>query len=190
MELITTCSSCGSRFRWDDTFWRGVGMPDCPACGFNNQTGKKGKQEGPTERAYRKRARDLMQEYGPLKRFEYLSHFPKFEINFVFERKTVYSGRRRRQYDIHFMSLGYLGEGPRYARAFLDEAGFSMTPEDIAAIRPGAIIGLRDGLIRAVLYGKVIVSYPDKSADETKPCSKQSNDEPPKEHRKWWQFWR
>jgi hypothetical protein len=132
-------------------------MPDCPACGFNNQTGQIGKQEGPVERAYRKMARDLMQEYGPLKRVEYLSHFPNFEINFVFESKTVYSGKRRGQYDIHYLSLGYFGEGPTYARAFLDEAGFSMTPEEISAIQPGALISLQDG--------KVVVSYPDESAE-------------------------
>lgn len=154
MQLITTCSSCGSRFSWDDTFWQGAGMPDCPACGFNNQTGQKGKQEGPTERAYRAMARELVQQYGPLKRVEYLSHFPKFEINFVFERKTVYSGQRRGQHDIHFLSLGYFGEGPRYARSFLDEVGFAMSSEEIAAIEPGAVIELR--------AGKIAVSYPDK----------------------------
>jgi len=139
-------------------------MPDCPACGFNNQTGQKGKQEDPTERAYRMMARDLMQKYGPLKRVEYLSHFPKFEINFVFERKTVYSGQRRGQHDIHFLSLGYFGEGPRYARSFLDEAGFAMSPEEIATIKPGASIELRDGM--------VAVSYPDKEGpveSETPP---------------------
>lgn len=153
MKLITTCSGCGSRFSWDDTFWQGAGMPDCPACGFNNQTGEKGRQEGPTERSYRAMARDLIQQHGALKRVEYLSHFPGFEINFVFERKMVYSGQRRGQHDIHFLSLGYVGEGPRYARAFLDEAGFSMSSEEIDGIRPGAMITLRDG--------QVVVSYPD-----------------------------
>lgn len=156
MELITTCSSCGSRYRWDDIFWP-TGMPDCPVCSFNNSTGQKGMQEGPMERAYRQNARDLMQQHGTLKRVEYLSHFPKFEINFIFERKTIYSGKRRRQYDINFMSLGYFGEGPRYARHFLDEANFSMTEEEIAAIRPGAKMELREG--------KVFVFYSGEAAE-------------------------
>ncbi|MBN1364355.1 MAG: hypothetical protein JW976_06075 [Syntrophaceae bacterium] len=107
------------------------------------------------ERAYRKMARDLMKKYGPLKRVEYLSHFPEFNIKFVFESKTVYSGKRRGRYDIHFMSLGYFGEGPRYAKSFLDEAGFSMTSKKIANIRPGAVINLKGR--------KVVVSYPDES---------------------------
>lgn len=48
MELITTCSNCGKRFTWDDKS-RPVGMPDCPACGFNNQTGwGKGEKEKST----------------------------------------------------------------------------------------------------------------------------------------------
>jgi hypothetical protein len=126
-------------------------MPDCPACGFNNQTGRKGKGEGPIELGYRKMARELIQQYGSLQSVEYLSHFPNFEINFVFDKHTVYSGRRRGEYDINFLSLGYVGEGPRYAQAFLDELGFSMTSDEIAAINPGAVIKLDNG--------KVVVEY-------------------------------
>jgi hypothetical protein len=122
-------------------------MPDCPACGFNNQTGRKGKGEGPIELGYRKMARDLVQQYGSLQSVEYLSHFPNFEINFVFDKHTVYSGRRRGEYDINFLSLGYVGEGPRYAQAFLDELGFSMTSDEIAAINPGAVIKLDNGKV-------------------------------------------
>jgi len=151
MELITTCLNCGNLFRWDDTFWKGVGMPNCPKCGFNNQTGQKGKEGEPIEQRYRKMARELSLKYGPLRYVEYLSHYPDFGINFVFEIHTVYSGRRRGEYDINFLSLGYIGEGPRYAKVFLDELGFSITSEEIEAIRPGAIIKLDKG--------KVIVQY-------------------------------
>ncbi|MGV8026046.1 MAG: hypothetical protein AB2L18_05770 [Anaerolineaceae bacterium] len=151
MQLITTCSKCGSSFQWDDTFWQGVGMPDCPACGFNNQTGSAGKQEDPIERGYRKLAQRYQSMYGHLRSVEYLSHFPKFEINFNFERATVYSGSRQEIYDINFLSLGYIGEGPRYARAFMDELDFSLTTEEIDGIKPGAMMTLEDG--------KVVINY-------------------------------
>lgn len=92
------------------------------------------------EGEYRNLARTLTTRFGRLTRVEYLSHYPNFEINFVFERGTVYSGRRRGERDIHFLSLGYVGEGPRYAREFLDELGFRMSSEEIAQIEPGAVI--------------------------------------------------
>ena len=46
MKLVTTCSNFGSRFEWDNELCT-AGMPDCPACGFNNQTGPEryGKRE-------------------------------------------------------------------------------------------------------------------------------------------------
>jgi len=105
------------------------------------------------EAHYRQMARDLIHRYGKLIRVEYLSHFPDFEINFVFEQQTVYSGRRRGQYDIHFLSLGYVGEGPRYARAFLEEAGFSLSTEEIEDICPGAIVEVREA--------QVVIDYPN-----------------------------
>jgi hypothetical protein len=169
MALITTCSNCGSQFQWDEKFWKGAGMPDCPACGFNNQTGRKGKGEGPIELGYRKMARDLVQQYGSLRSVEYLSHYPNFEINFTFDTYTVYSGRRRGEYDINFLSLGYVGEGPRYTQAFLDELGFSMTSEEIASIKPGAIIKL-DG-------DKVVVQY--KAAEKINQPRDQARDHAP-----------
>ena len=187
MELITTCSNCSSQFRWDDKFWKGVGVPDCPACGFNNQTGQMGKGEGPIERSYRKMARDFAQKHGQLRSVEYLSHYPNFEINFVFDKHTVYSGRRRGEYDINFLSLGYFGEGPQYARAFLDELGFSMTLEEIAAIKPGAVIKLE--------AGKVVIQY--KPIGESKPPQEQTRAGAPASPQivqpstnKWWQFWK
>ncbi len=155
MQLITTCNNCGSSFQWDDTYWNGLGMPDCPSCGFNNQTGKIGKKESPFERGYRKLAQQYREVYGELRSVEYLSHFPKFEINFNFEKATVYSGPRQGAYDINFLSLGYIGEGPRYAKAFMDELGFSLTTEEIDGIKPGAVMTLEDG--------KVIIKYKENS---------------------------
>lgn len=155
MELITTCSHCGVSFRWDDTYWNGLGMPDCPACGFNNQTDKVGNQEGPIERGYRRLARQYRDAYGALQSVEYISHFPKFEILFNFEKAAIYSGPRQGAYDIHFLSLGYIGEGPRYAKAFMDELGFSLTTEEIDGINPGALMTLVDG--------KVIIKYKENS---------------------------
>jgi len=45
MKLVTECSNCGSRFAWDNEVST-TGMPDCPACGFNNQTGRQGSKKG------------------------------------------------------------------------------------------------------------------------------------------------
>lgn len=144
----------------------------------------------PTVIHYRRMARDLIAQYGPLQRVEYLSHFPKFEINFVFERRTVYSGQRRGEYDIHFLSLGYVGEGPRYARFFLDEAGFRMSSDEIDAIRPGAVIELRDR--------KVVVSYPEKATSPARDTPSLADSartptvtksEAGRRQRKWWRFW-
>lgn len=47
------------------------------------------------------------------------------------------------------MTLGYVGEGPRYARHFLAAAGFHLTSEQIDSIKPGDSIELRDG--RAII---------------------------------------
>jgi len=139
----------------------------------------------PIATQYRQMARDLLGKHGPLTRVEYLSHFPDFEINFVFERKTVYSGRRRGQHDIHFLSLGYFGEGPRYAREFLDEIGYTMSLDDISAIKPGAVIQLRNGT--------VVVEYPNESPDTGSSGSQgrsAGQQEDRCESKKWWQFWR
>jgi hypothetical protein len=146
MMRKATCLNCGSMFKWkapkdDDR------IPDCPTCYYNNQTGKTNYPEGSIEKQYRAMARMYILEYGPLERVEYLSHFPNFEINFVFKKGTVYSGRRTGRYDINFLTLGYYGEGPRYARAFLDEAGFPMTYEVISTIKPKDVIALEDGKV-------------------------------------------
>ncbi len=45
MELVTECLNCGSRYRWDNEVST-TGMPDCPACGFNNQTSRQGSEKG------------------------------------------------------------------------------------------------------------------------------------------------
>jgi len=166
--LQVSCPSCHRDVFVPPTVW-------CKTCGIGLSTGWQtllisgtSAEIGaavwryhPIATQYRQMARELISKYGPLKRVEYLSHFPGFEINFVFENKTVYSGKRSGQYDIHFLSLGYVGEGPRYAREFLAEAGFSMSSDDIEAIKPGAIIQLRKGT--------VFVEYPPKTADTVGP---------------------
>jgi hypothetical protein len=81
-----------------------------------------------------------------LVRISYLSHFPKFEINFEYQDGAiVYSGERTGTYDIHFLSLGYEGEGPRYARVFLAAAGFHLSADEIASIRPNDTIQMMFG---------------------------------------------
>jgi len=142
-------------------------------------------QHHPIATQYRQMAREFISKHGPLKRVEYQSHFPRFEINFVFEKKTLYSGERRGQHDIHFLSLGYFGEGPRYAREFLAEAGFSMTSEDIKAIKPGAVIQL--------INGNVVVEYPSEREDVvTSSCGavRDDKEDDGPTSKRWWQFWK
>jgi hypothetical protein len=102
---------------------------------------------------YRKMARELIAKYGPLKCVKFLSHYPNFDIDFIYQNDTVHSRQRTGEYDVHFLRLGYIGEGPRYARAFLDESGISLSSKQIEELKPGAVIELEDG--------KVKVSYPD-----------------------------
>jgi len=101
---------------------------------------------GPAEPFYERMSRDLISKHGPLVSVDYASHFPKFEIWFCYkDDMRIYSGQRTGHYDIHFLSLGYVGEGPRYARHFLAAAGFDLTSEQIESIKPGDSIQLRDG---------------------------------------------
>jgi hypothetical protein len=93
---------------------------------------------------YRRLAARMVNVFGELVRVEYRSHFPNFEIGFVFERTTVISGYRTGKYDIHFLTLGYRGDGPACAQAFLDELGFSLSLDDIAGVEAGDVIVLDD----------------------------------------------
>lgn len=95
---------------------------------------------------YERMSKDLISKHGPLVGVDYVSHFPKFEIWFCYKDGTrIYSGQRTGHHDIHFMTLGYVGEGPRCARHFLAVAGFDLTCEQIESIKPGDSIQLRDG---------------------------------------------
>jgi len=102
---------------------------------------------GPIEPFYEQMSKELIRHHGRLVEVDYLSHFPKFEIYFAYEDgMRIYSGKRTGQYDIHFLSLGYVGEGPRYAKCFLESAGFVMTVDQIKSIEPGDSLKLRDGV--------------------------------------------
>lgn len=122
---------------------------------------------GPVEPFYERMSRDLMSKYGPLVGIDYVSHFPNFEIWFTYKDGTrIYSGQRTGHYDIHFISLGYVGEGPRYARHFLAAAGFDLTSEQIESIKPGDSIQLKDGKAVIVREKSKIV----ESAEVTFEC--------------------
>jgi len=109
---------------------------------------------GSVEGFYARMSKALIAKYGPLVSVDCKSHFPKFEIWFCYKDNImrVYSGERTGHYDIHFLSLGYVGEGPRYARHFLAAAGFDLTVDEIESIRPGDSIVMRDG--KAVIMRK------------------------------------
>jgi len=101
---------------------------------------------GSVEQFYERMSKELMGKHGALVAVDYLSHFPNFEIYFAYEDgMRIYSGRRTGQYDIHFLTLGYVGEGPRYTRHFLSAAGFDLTTDQIKSIKPGDSILLEDG---------------------------------------------
>lgn len=101
---------------------------------------------GAVEPFYERMSRDLVARHGPLVGVDYSSHFPKFEIWFSYkDGARIYSGERRGQFDIHFLSLGYVGEGPRYAHHFLSAAGFDLSSEQIESIKPGDSIQIKDG---------------------------------------------
>jgi uncharacterized protein (TIGR02145 family) len=88
-------------------------------------------------------SKDLTSKHGSLVRVTYLSHYPKFEILFEYQDGTeLYSGKRTRGHDINFLSLGYVGEGPRYAQHFLSASGYELDTEEIRSICPGDIIVL------------------------------------------------
>jgi hypothetical protein len=100
----------------------------------------------PIEASYEAMSKHLVREHGPLVRVECLSHWPKFEIKFHYQDGVcIYSGARTGNYDINFLSLGYVGQGPRYAEHFLRAAGFDLTTEEIDRIKAGDSIVLRDG---------------------------------------------
>lgn len=96
---------------------------------------------GTVEGFFAQMSNDLVASHGPLVKAEYLSHYPGFEIRFHYrDGATILSGQRTGKFDIHFLSLGYVGEGPRYAKVFLDAAGCNRTAKEIAEIRPGDVI--------------------------------------------------
>lgn len=100
---------------------------------------------GPVEQFYERMSKELINRHGPLLSVDYISHFPKFEIYFVYkDGMRIYSGQRTGHYDIHFLSLGYVGEGPRYAQHFLSAAGFNLTTEQIESIQPGDSILIKN----------------------------------------------
>jgi hypothetical protein len=101
---------------------------------------------GRAEPFYERLSRDLVAKHGPLVSVDYVSHFPKFEIWFCYkDGHRIYSGERAGNYDIHFLTLGYIGEGPRCARHFLTAAGFDLPAEEIESIKPGDSIQRQDG---------------------------------------------
>ncbi len=106
-------------------------------------------------------SKNLIKLHGDLVWVSYLSHFPKFEINFKYrDGKLVYSGERTGTYDVNFLTLGYHGEGPRYARVFLDAAGFRLTPEELASIMPGDVIERSSGAATIVRGADKLRTWP------------------------------
>lgn len=97
------------------------------------------------ESFYREMSADIVKQRGKLEQVKFLSHYPDFEIEFWFEDGTkIYSGERTLYHDIHFLTMGYVGEGPRYLKHFIEAVGFNVSEEQIENIKPGESIWLYD----------------------------------------------
>lgn len=100
----------------------------------------------PREAFYEAMSKQLVAKHGALKQVVCISLYPDFKIEFHYaDGACIRSDRRTREYDIHFMRLGYTGEGPRYAKHFLAAAGFDLTSEEIDGVRSGDCIVLSNG---------------------------------------------
>jgi len=160
----------------------------------------------PVEASYELISRQLISEHGPLILVEYLSHFPKFEINFHYQDGTrIYSGERTGKYDINFLSLGYTGEGPRYAEYFLGAAGFKLSHAVIAGIKPGDQIVLENGKPKIVKRDgrgnqpqAEIIAASEFKSDPLGSTKVDSNSQSspaseipaiPRRQKQWWHFW-
>ena len=115
-------------------------------------------QGGDVEAFYREMSLDLIRRHGPLVGVDYMSHFPKFEIYFAYEDgMRIYSGERTGNVDINFLTLGYFGEGPRYAQQFLHAAGFELSSDQINSIEPGDSLELVEGKVKIVKKADKVV---------------------------------
>lgn len=102
---------------------------------------------GNIESFYEEMSRELIKHHGKLIEVDFLTHFPKYEMYFTYEDgMRLYSGKHTGDIDIHILSLGYVGQGPKYAQHFLGTAGFNLTTDQIESIRPGDSIKLKDGI--------------------------------------------
>ena len=128
---------------------------------------------GPVEEYYEQMSRSLIDRHGPLVGVDFTSHYPTFEIYFLYEDgERLYSGQREGRYDLNFMSLGYVGEGPRYAGHFLAAAGFDLSSDEIASIKPGDSIEMRDGSAVIIRQDEKVkadpsVTFREKREEET-----------------------
>lgn len=101
----------------------------------------------------------------------------------------------RGKHSIHFFSLGYSGEGPCYARAFLYEARFTMSSDQIKSIGASARIELEDG--------EAVITYPERKTADRDPALRKSMRDKPRFQdelhakaedrattKRLWQFWK
>ena len=96
----------------------------------------------PNLRAMRQLARRLIEQHGDLVEVRCVSGHHPCHIELLFASgHQIHVGEHSGQVDITMLKFGYAGAGPDCFRAFLDEAGFHLSPEQIATMQPGS--GLR-----------------------------------------------
>ncbi|MDT8413649.1 MAG: hypothetical protein RQ875_14375, partial [Vicingaceae bacterium] len=103
---------------------------------------------GSPEQYYERMSKELINRHGKLVQVDFSSAYPDYEIYFAYEdERRIYSGSPTGNYDIHSMTLGYLGEGSRYAKHFLASAGFDISDEQINSIKPGDSLRLENEIV-------------------------------------------
>ncbi len=97
----------------------------------------------PTVKAIRHLAREMILGHGELVEVRCVQGpTPSWRIELVFADglETVITESQGTTPNITWMRFGYFGQGPELFHAFLNEAGYSVTYEEIAAMKAGAVL--------------------------------------------------
>jgi len=89
----------------------------------------------------RQLARQLIAKHGDLVEVRCVSGHHPCHIELVFsDGEKIVVGKHSGRVDISMMKAGYHGTGPSCFHAFLDEAGFDVTLEQVANMEKGTVL--------------------------------------------------